>query len=177
MRRRRSQARSRDVPTNSPGSTTRAHDGSRTPPGLARPINERAELAARHADNVDPEPKVTAAEWLAAHRVAVAPTRGATARSSTPRSGTRPWTGDRVIAEKARTDGDRSRSVVEQPDRDIREVAPHEPRPLVEDDVRVPSRTRRPLRSTALSGPWPRFAREGADAAADEEHRAERLGQ
>ena len=93
-----------------------------------RAAAERAQsmLAERHADDAEPEQVVTAEEWLTAHRDALT-------EDEQHRAITEHDIDDRpdVIA---RTD-ERS----EQPDRDLREVAAAESRPVAEDVVRVPS--------------------------------------
>lgn len=68
------------------------------------------------------------------------------------------------------------RPVAEQPDHDIREVAADEPRPQAEDDVRVPSadETAAAVESAQRALAEIR-AREIADAAAEEQHRADQL--
>jgi conjugative relaxase-like TrwC/TraI family protein len=160
----------------------------------------KAELAARHADDTDPEPKVTAAEWLAAHRAAVAEDerhREVTdADVSDPahqqvddRVGERPTeSSDERVGGDGATDAldvdasdvhDRhdEETVPEQPEQDIREVVADEPRAEAEDDVRVPSADEtaaavdRAQRAIAEIR-----ARDTADAA-EQEHRAEQLTQ
>ncbi|MCO1659203.1 relaxase domain-containing protein [Pseudonocardia sp. S2-4] len=94
-----------------------------------------AELAARHVDD-DPEPQITAAEWLAAHHVNLA--------AEDPH---RPITDDTdftdhdaasELSDIDRLDTDAAGYVdAEQPD--LREIAAAEPAPVDEDDVRVPA--------------------------------------
>ena len=61
--------------------------GSPTPPAPGpTPSAPRPMLAERHADDAEPEPVVTAEEWLAAHRAADAAEDRATARSPRPTS-------------------------------------------------------------------------------------------
>jgi hypothetical protein len=117
-------------------------------------------LAERHANDVEPEPVVTAEEWLAAHRVAIADDER-----------TREITEDDV-ADHARPATERTKGVA-----DIREVAATEPRQAQEDVVRVPSadevsesidRARRSLAEVA--------ARDAADQLAEADERAAQLG-
>lgn len=81
----------------------------------------QAELALRHADDLDPEPRVTADEWLTADRTAVAED-----------DLTREVTADHEL--------DQATDTAERDEyRDIREVTDREPRQHGEDALRVPT--------------------------------------
>ena len=97
-------------------------------------------LAERHADDAEPEPRVTAEEWLAAHRAALADDER-----------TRPVTeddGDAVdevdtVDEVDGCGADARRRRVETAladavEPDLREIAAAEPRQTREDETRVP---------------------------------------
>jgi len=98
----------------------------------------KAELAARHIDDTEPEQQVTADEWLEAHRDAlVEDDRHRTiietdiAEPSIDRV-------DETLADagpEPRADAD----LTDVPDPDIRDVAAVEPAPVDEDAVRVPT--------------------------------------
>jgi hypothetical protein len=134
----------------------------------------KAVLSARHAADVDPEPRVTAQEWLDAHHQNLAVEE--------------PY---HVVTEDDVADADTAHDRADDPDRtteapaaaedvvepDLREVASREPRPLHEDVVRVAEpdelrdnvlRSRRALAEIT--------ARQAYDQHAEEEHRAEQLG-
>ncbi|MDT0352904.1 MobF family relaxase [Pseudonocardia charpentierae] len=124
-------------------------------------------LAERHANDAEPEPVVTAEEWLAAHRAAV-----------TADEHTREITADDVTH-----NGDQDRAMVDPAvgadptAAELREVAVAEPRQAEEDVVRVPSadevsgsvtRARRSLAEIA--------ARDEADQHAADHERSAQLG-
>ena len=161
----------------------------------------KAELAARHADDTDPEPKVTAAEWLAAHRAAVAEDeRHCEVTDADVFDPTRQHVDDPVVqrpmeSSDERVGGDAATDALDvdasdvhdrhneepvpgQPEQDIREVVADEPRAEAEDDVRVPTADEI---AAAVDGAQRALAeiraRDTADAAADQEHRAEQLTQ
>jgi hypothetical protein len=121
-------------------------------------------LAERHANDAEPEPVVTAEEWLATHRAAV---------SDDER--TREITEDDV-AEDGRPVPDVVTERTDPTPTDLRETAAAEPRQAQEDVVRVPSadevsdsvsRARRSLAEVA--------ARDEADQHAADHERAEQL--
>ncbi len=88
-----------------------------------RAERSKAELALRHADDAEPEQRVTAEEWLDAHREAVVVDER-----------------DREITEDDVHDDDHVADPVRDADeRDVRQIAAAEPRPVKEDVVRVPS--------------------------------------
>jgi hypothetical protein len=113
-----------------------------------------AVLAERHANDAEPEPVVTAVEWLAAHRAAVADDEQ-----------------HRLVTEDDVVDvpqhADRTERV-EAGAVDIREVAAAEPRQTREDVVRVPT-------AEEVEGPVVRAKRSLAEIRAREahEHQAE----
>ena len=130
-----------------------------------RAAAERAQsmLAERHADDADPEQVITAEEWLAAHRHATAEDEQ-----------------HRAVAEAdviddddiAHTDDERAG----QPDRDIREIAAAQPRPIAEDVVRVPSADETSATIQKSNRALAEIhARDVADAREADEHRAEAL--
>jgi hypothetical protein len=97
----------------------------------------KAELAARHAADAEPEQQVTAEEWLAAHQAALAEddrhrqiTNEADFTDLIDRSELRD--------DHARHDQPNA-GLTETVIADLREVAAAEPRPVAEDVVRVPS--------------------------------------
>jgi len=106
-----------------------------------RAAAERAkgELAARHADDAEPEQQVTAEEWLDAHRDATADDDRHRAITPADLADIRPndvapsWADDMPWA------GDRADQPAEVAGRDLREIAAAEPAPIAEDVVRVPS--------------------------------------
>jgi hypothetical protein len=132
----------------------------------------KAELAARHVDDTEPEQQVTAEEWLAAHRAALA-------QDEPHRDITETDVRDADRADEDTLDdqpGELGHAQPEVPDRDLREIAAEEPVQLEEDVVRVPSaaetsdaiqRTNRALVEIR--------ARDAADAQEAAEHRAEEL--
>ncbi len=98
-----------------------------------RAAAERAQsmLAERHADDAEPDPVVTAEEWLAAHRDA-----------TTADEQHRAVTEADVIDRDDIADTDDEPHVDERAElagRDLREIADAEPRAAAEDVVRVPS--------------------------------------
>jgi conjugative relaxase-like TrwC/TraI family protein len=104
----------------------RAHWLAHTAGTRAAAERAKAELSARHADDAEPEPVVTAEEWLAAHREDLAaedPHRRITDES------------DFADVPEATAAADAAETDV----RDIREVAEREPAPVNEDAVRVPT--------------------------------------
>jgi hypothetical protein len=118
-------------------------------------------LAERHANDVEPEPVVTAEEWLAAHRAAVVDDER-----------TRTISEDDIVDDDAPAADRADLGIV-----DVREVAAAEPRQTEEDVVRVPSadqvsdsvgRARRSLAEVA--------ARDEADRLAEADERAAQLG-
>ena len=122
-------------------------------------------LAERHADDAEPEPVVTAEEWLATHRAAVADDER-----------TREITEDDVTEDDGRVLPDVAAGRPDPPRTDLRETAATEPRQAQEDVVRVPSadevsdsvtRARRALAEVA--------ARDEADQHAADHERAEQL--
>lgn len=129
---------------------------------------ERAQimLAERHVDDAEPEQLVTAEEWLAEHRAAVAED-----------DRHRTVTEADVIAPREQTPHDDANADhIELPERDVREVAADEPAPVAEDVVRIPSAaetaasTERADRAIAVIA-----ARNLADAQEEAEHRAAEL--
>ncbi|GLZ49481.1 hypothetical protein Acsp06_56660 [Actinomycetospora sp. NBRC 106375] len=149
----------------------------------------KAELAARHADDVVPEPEVTAQEWLAAHRQAVASEEAH--REVTDADVTdRPVDIDDEGAEKAQQDQPESGEVLDDepiadehqgihrpPEPDIREIADAEPAQAAEDNVRVPTADET---SAAIDRANRALAemrsRDEIDAREEEQHRADQLG-
>ena len=134
-------------------------------------------LAERHAGDTEPAPVVTAEEWLAAHRAAIADDER-----------TREITGDDVTQDDVTQDDVTVDGVQDLPDADavaertdptsadLRETAAAEPRQAQEDVVRVPSadevsdsvtRARRSLAEIA--------ARDEADQHAADHERAEQI--
>ncbi|MFB9745477.1 MobF family relaxase [Pseudonocardia sulfidoxydans] len=89
----------------------------------------QAELALRHADDTDPEPAVTAEEWLAAHRADQV-------EEDRHREITEDYELDQHDDRADDLDDDGARTVSAA---DIREIAAVEDRQLDEDAVRVPS--------------------------------------
>ncbi|NYD39861.1 MobF family relaxase [Actinomycetospora corticicola] len=131
----------------------------------------KAELAARHADDVDPEPAVTAAEWLAAHRESVA-------EDEKDKVVTDEDVTDRPDELASETSDDKPDELAEPEgsERDLREVAAYEPGPTNEDDVRVPTADE----TSAAIGRANRAlvemkARDEIDAAEEADHRSEQL--
>jgi hypothetical protein len=129
-------------------------------------------LAERHAGDAEPEPVVTAEEWLAAHQAAVADDER-----------TREITANDVAHDDVAKDNGRNRAEDDATNRadptaaDLRDVAATEPRQVQEDVVRVPSadevsgsvaRARRSLVEIA--------ARDEADQHAADHERAAQLG-
>ncbi|MGH3614191.1 MAG: hypothetical protein ACRDRK_16670 [Pseudonocardia sp.] len=117
----------------------------------------KAELGARHADDTEPEQKVTAEEWLAAHH--------AEQRVEDPdRVITEADIADRIDQQVDDADHD-TPSAVQQDDRaverdrvelsapDVREVAAVEPAPVEEDVVRSRPQARPPARSRTPTAP------------------------
>ncbi|MDD7968439.1 MobF family relaxase [Actinomycetospora lemnae] len=162
----------------------------------------KAELAARHIDDTEPERLVTAEEWLAAHRQALdedephreiteadldlaehdrAPTEHTTDEDrASQEAGERPAEAER--RERTRPDDAEepevveSVPVVESPDLDIREEAVNEPAPVAEDDVRVPSAEETAAATERAHRALAEMrARESADVKESEEHRVEEL--
>ncbi|MDD7941681.1 MobF family relaxase [Actinomycetospora lutea] len=158
----------------------------------------KAELAARHADD-EPEQRTTAAEWLAAHRAAIADDeahRDVTEDDVTDR----PHDLDEQTPEEKQPDDEQAKAEpaeaetaedvhaddeqaeepteVEPAGPDIREVVSSEPRPVAEDHVRVPTADE----TSAAVGKANRAlaeirARDEADAKAEADQRAEQLAQ
>jgi len=98
-----------------------------------RATAERAQsmLAERHADDAEPDPVVTAEEWLAAHRDATAADeqhRAVTEADVIDRDDIADTDDEPHVDERAELAG-----------RDLREIADAEPRAAAEDVVRVPS--------------------------------------
>ncbi|GAA3242489.1 hypothetical protein GCM10017691_46620 [Pseudonocardia petroleophila] len=124
----------------------------------------KAELAVRHTDDAEPEERVTAEEWLDAHREA-------TAEDDVHREITEADVVNDHMDEQAPT-----RDVTETGVLDIREAATAEPPQRGEDAVRVPSAaetadsTKRAQRTLAEI-----TAREAVDAHEVEQQRAEEL--
>jgi hypothetical protein len=127
----------------------------------------KAELAARHADDAEPEQHVTAEEWLAAHR-------DATAEEDRHRAVTEADVADQHEIEEPRRADDLGEHVDIGPD--LREVAAAERAPVAEDVVRVPTAAEtsdaieRANRALAEMR-----ARDAMDAHEAAEHRAEEL--
>lgn len=111
----------------------------------------KAELAARHADDSALEPEVTAQEWLAAHRQAIADEeahREVTETDVTDRPADiddedtgqaeqpQPEAGE-ILDEEPATDEEQGAHAPPEPD--IREIAEAEPPGAAEDNVRVPT--------------------------------------
>jgi len=148
----------------------------------------KAELAARHADD-EPEERTTAAEWLAAHRAAVADEedhRDVTEDDVTDRPSD--------LHQHELVDVDHDEEVhddeghdneyhqveveveVEPSGPDIREVAASEPGPVGEDHVRVPTADETSAAVEKANRALAEIrAREEADAREEAEHRAEQL--
>jgi conjugative relaxase-like TrwC/TraI family protein len=135
----------------------------------------KAELAARHADDAEPEPRTTAAEWLAAHRAALAeeePHRDVTEDDVTDRPTD---LHQDEPADMAADEGTKEIDV-EPTGPDIREEAAEEPEPVAEDRVRVPTADETSAAvETAKRALAEIRARDEADARNEEEHRAEQL--
>jgi hypothetical protein len=102
-----------------------------------------AELGRRHVDDTEPEPRVTADDWLDAHRAA-----------TTADDAHRPITDtdlhddevrldvgalDQPTPDRGTLDQDVQDAVLETPPADLREIAAAEPAPVDEDRVRVPT--------------------------------------
>ena len=133
------------------------------------------ELAGRHVDDAEPEQRVTAAEWLDAHREAVV--EDDCHRDITEIDVVE--VDDPCAEESAAAEGHAAPAadeVVELPERDIREVTATEPPPVGEDVVRVPSADET---ADALSGASRALAeiraREVAEQQEETEHRATEL--
>ena len=132
----------------------------------------KAELAARHADDAELEPPVTAAEWLAAHRASVA-----------EEEDRRDVTDDDVTErpEELAPPEDERTEPWEEPEsveRDVREVAAEEPRPVAEDDVRVPTADETGAALERANRALVEMrAREAADEQEEATHRADQLAQ
>ena len=107
----------------------------------------KAELAARHVDDTEPEQQVTAEEWLAAHRAALARGRPPPRRSPTTDIARRPTaTTERPTADAATTTADagtRSRP----PSRTSARSPPPSPPSSPRTSCGFPPRTRPPTRS------------------------------
>ncbi|PVZ08239.1 MobF family relaxase [Actinomycetospora cinnamomea] len=159
--------------------------GTRAAAGRAK-----AELAARHADDVTPEPEVTAEEWLAAHRQAVADEeahRNVTDADVTDRPEDinakerdraerhQPEASDVLDDEPA---ADEQQGAHAPPGPDIREVADAEPAQVAEDNIRVPTADET---SAAIERANRALAemrsREEMDAREEEQHRADQLAE
>ncbi|GAA4893170.1 MobF family relaxase [Actinomycetospora straminea] len=148
----------------------------------------KAELAARHADDVAPEPEVTAQEWLAAHRQAIVDEEAH--REVTDADVTdRPADIDAEVndqAERRQSEAgevlddervaDEERGAIAPPEPDIRETAEAEPPQVAEDNVRVPTADES---SAAIERANRALAeirsREEMDAREEEQHRADQL--
>jgi conjugative relaxase-like TrwC/TraI family protein len=131
----------------------------------------KAELAARHADDVEPEPAVTAAEWLAAHRAAVD-------QDEKDRAITDDDVSDRPEELSLETVEEESVawSEPETVDRDVRDVAAEEPSAVGEDDVRVPTANETSAAIERANRALAEInARNELDAQEDLDHRAEQL--
>ena len=129
----------------------------------------KAELAARHADDAEPEQHVTAEEWLASHR-------DATTEEDRHRAVTEHDVADQHEVEQPQRADDLGEHVdIGRPD--LREIAAAERAPVAEDVVRVPSAAEtsdaieRANRALAEMR-----ARDAMDAQEAAEHRAEELG-
>ena len=141
-----------------------------------------AELAARHVDDTEPEQQVTADEWLDAHREAVVDDdrhRDITETDMHDATTNVNHSNEHQVAEPRDDGADTARTAdefAEVPERDIREVAAHEPAPVHEDVVRVPTADET---ADSLSGASRALAeiraREVADQQEDAEHRATEL--
>ncbi|MDN5916082.1 MAG: relaxase domain-containing protein [Pseudonocardia sp.] len=125
----------------------RAHFLAHTAATRAAGQRSEAELAARHVDDTEPEQRVTAGEWLAAHREAMQdddrhrditetdvrdPAVEADRDAEVVRRDDEPVERDDV-------DDSRIQRPIEVPERDIREEAAGELAPVNEDVVRVPA--------------------------------------
>ncbi|MEJ2862589.1 MobF family relaxase [Actinomycetospora flava] len=134
----------------------------------------KAELAARHADDTDPEPRSTAAEWLAAHRASVADDeahREVTDADVPERPDDIHETAEGEIVDRRDDD-----VTVEASDPDIREEAEAEPAPLAEDHVRVPTADETNAAVEKANRALAEMrARDEADAKEEADHRAEQL--
>lgn len=93
-------------------------------------------LAERHADDTEPEPQVTAQEWIAAHRTAVVEDERHRDVTDEDVTDDRPDAADYQNVPAA-GDDDPARVDVVLPD--LRAVAAAEPAQVAEDVVRVPS--------------------------------------
>jgi conjugative relaxase-like TrwC/TraI family protein len=93
----------------------------------------RAEFSRRHLDDVEPEPRTTAEEWLAAHRQALADDEDHRAIADTDLHDSSPDELDDDTDEVVQQDAPRNA------DPDIREIAATEPAQTGEDRVRVAS--------------------------------------
>ncbi|MDD7922790.1 MobF family relaxase [Actinomycetospora chibensis] len=138
----------------------------------------KAELAARHVDDAEPEQRTTATEWLAAHRAEIAD-------DETHREVTEDDVTDRpndlhrhedVEVEPATENHDDEGHEVESSGPDIREVVASEPSPVAEDHVRVPTADETSAAVEKANRALAEIrAREDADAREEAEHRAEQL--
>ena len=149
----------------------------------------KVELAARHVDDAEPEQRVTAEEWLAAHRddlAAEEPHRAITETDvdSTERAGERDDherdsrdRSDALDHDEADLDYSASENqLVEMPEPDLREVAATEPAPVDEDIVRVPSAAETSQSVEDANRALIEIrAREAADAQEQAEYRAAEL--
>ncbi|MFC4942425.1 hypothetical protein [Pseudonocardia sp. GCM10023141] len=93
----------------------------------------RSLLAQRHADDQEPEPTVTAQEWLDAERAARRDDD-----DHRPITDTDLHTGDELPDDHTAATTTDTRPLTPAPT-DVREVAAAEPQPVAEDDVRVPT--------------------------------------
>ena len=147
----------------------------------------KAELASRHADDVALEPEVTAEEWLAAHRGAVADEEAhrevtdadVTDRPTDIDAGDKnqgewqPEAGEVLDDEPA---DDREQGFHAPPEPDIREVADAEPPLAAEDNVRVPTADETSAAVDRANRALAEIrAREETDAREEEQHRADQL--
>jgi hypothetical protein len=152
---------------------TRAEFLAHTAATRAAADRAQSMLAERHADDTEPEQLVTAEEWLAAHRAAIAEDeqhRAVTEDDITDRPG------DAASATADSTHRPHASHDVEMPDRDLREIAAEEPRQVGEDVIRVPSADETaPAIERAHRAIVEIRARNAADAQEEAEHRATEL--
>ncbi|MDD7942498.1 MobF family relaxase [Actinomycetospora lutea] len=153
----------------------------------------KAELAARHADDVAPEPEVTAEEWLAAHCQAVADEethREVTGADVTDRPADIAVIDTESEGKAARQQPDANEVLDDQPATDeepgghtppgpdIREIAKAEPPQVAEDNVRVPTADET---SAAIERANRALAemrsRNEMDGREEEQHRADQLAE
>ncbi|GLZ49229.1 hypothetical protein Acsp06_54140 [Actinomycetospora sp. NBRC 106375] len=145
----------------------------------------KAELAARHVDDAEPEQRTTAAEWLAAHRAAISEDEAH--RDVTEDDVTSRPEDLHELGPDAEEHDDKTGRVdpasdeptdIEPSEPDIREVATSEPSPVAEDHVRVPTADETSAAVEKANRALAEMrAREDGDARAESEHREAQLAQ